>query len=671
MFNFKQILYLFILFSYISINCYAVDSLKTYRLGEINIYSDNIDVYKTNLKVNYGIIQDLDAISFEDLRFILPSLQLQTNSRGESIFTYRGSQERQTNFFLDGALLSVAWDGRADLGIFNPNMLGAIEFLPVSVLYGPNNMMGTISLTSYERISNGFGGTARIQAGDGGEKNISLTHDGRIDKFNYMFAFNYVDHDGQIASKNTPDDFLNYNYDSRLITNSFKEQLNIYGKVESYITKNFALGASLNYSEYDKGVISEQYKKPSKARFWKYNDNNRMLFTLNSDLKSSDEHNKLKITYWLNKLDQNIDNYTNITFSDRSQSENNNDLTHGVRIIDTYKFSKNNSLSIAANALITTHDETINNYKRDDNNIEINTGSSNTDFAQNLFSLSAEYLHLFLDNKLETKIGAEYDYAVTPRAGLFTEADNTKNSDWGAVFTARYALTNCNRLFLNASRKVRVPSLRESYSAALGKFKVNPNLSPETNVLFEIGHQYNSLDELVLRTTLFANIYDDMIVKTYDSESGLEMRDNIGKAEIYGAEFFANYTISKFFNLDGNITYMYSKGKDSGINVDHLDYRPVLAGGLIFKYNSPFGLKAQAEVDYIGEQYALTGDNEFDKLDGTCLFNFKISYELFIKNYSIMEFYVRLNNITDEFRQVKIGIPAPGRQLVGGVFIRI
>ena len=66
-------LFLILLLSFISINCYAVDSLKTYRLGEINIYSDNIDVYKTNLKVNYGIIQDLDAISFEDLRLFIRS----------------------------------------------------------------------------------------------------------------------------------------------------------------------------------------------------------------------------------------------------------------------------------------------------------------------------------------------------------------------------------------------------------------------------------------------------------------------------------------------------------------------------------------------------------------------------------------------------------------------
>lgn len=668
----KQLLIGTVLFIIFSIQSYAVDSLKTYRLGEINIYSNNyLNFTPVNFKVNYNLIQELDVTSFKDLKIIIPSFGLQTNSRGETIFTYRGSQERQTNFFLDGALLSVTWDGRTDLDILNSNIIGGIEFLPVSVLYGPNNMMGTISLTSFERVSNGFGGTVRIQAGDGSGKNISLTHDGRIDNFNYILAFNYFNKAGDIASKNMADDFLNYDYNSNLITNSHKKQMNFYTKVENYLSKKFSLGASLNYSKYDKGVISEQYKLPSKARFWKYNDNDRLLFTLNSNLIDiCDNKNKLKLTYWLDKINQNIDSYTDISFSKRKDNENNNDITHGIRIINLYNFTSKNSLSFAANSIITDHNETINEYAIKEENKEIIKDSSINKFSQNLFSLGIEYTHLFFKDKLETKIGIEYDFTVIPKAGLFIEANNTKYSDWGAIFIAKYLLTPVNNLFFNASRKNRVPSLREAYSAALGKFKINPNLAPESNILFEIGHLYRD-KELSLRTTLFSNIYYNMIVKTYDSESSLEMRDNIGKAEIYGFEFIANYIFNKYISLNGNITYMYSKGEDGEINVSHLDYRPVLSGGLIAKFNSNFGVKSQTEVDYIGEQFALTGDNNFDKLEASCFFNIRLSYELLIKHYSIIEFYLRLNNITDVFRQVKIGIPAAGRELVGGIFIRI
>ena len=82
--------------------------------------------------------------------------------------------------------------------------------------------------------------------------------------------------------------------------------MNFYTKVENYLSKKFSLGASLNYSKYDKGVISEQYKLPSKARFWKYNDNDRLLFTLNSNLIDiCDNKNKLNFIFQILNSDQN------------------------------------------------------------------------------------------------------------------------------------------------------------------------------------------------------------------------------------------------------------------------------------------------------------------------------------------------------------------------------
>jgi iron complex outermembrane receptor protein len=660
-----KIVLLIILTLLLNIDSKAVDSLKVYKLGEINIVLDKMNFFSINPRINYGEIQSKDVFLFEDLKTLLPSFNLQTNSRGESIFTYRGSQERQTNFFADGALLSIPWDARADLGIFNPNIIGRIELLPVSVLYGPNNMMGIVSMTTFERKYNGFGGTAKVQLGDGNAKNLSFTHDGRINNFNYILAANFLDVAGKVASKNTPEDLQNYDYNSALITNSYFKQKNFYGKTEYKIGEVFAIGTSINYSMYDKGVIPEEHKKPSKARFWKYDDNDRFLFTLNSNWFL--DNNKMKFTYWLDKTHQNIDSYEDITYSKRKERESNGDLTNGFRLINLYNFSDNNHIALAANAVLTTHDEDIISFVNDEAG-EKEGKTENTQFSQNLFSLSSEYTHKFGD-KLETKIGAEFDYVITPKAGKFIEANNTKNSDFGAIFTANYLLNQRNTLFGNFSRKIRFPSLRESYSAALGKFKVNPDLAPETNILAEIGYLFSN-ERLFCKATLFANFYDDMIVKTYDSESGLEMRANIASAKIFGSEFILQYDITKHLNINANFTYMYSEGTDDKVNIEHLDYRPVVAGALTTNVLTEIGVKSSVELDFIGKQYALAGENQFDELDPTCLLNLRLSYDIFVSNF-IVEAYARCNNIFSTYRRIKIGIPAPGREFLCGIIIKI
>ncbi len=649
-----------------SMQLFAIDSLKIYKLGEVNVLPDSeYNIFSPlNTKTSYQQIQNTDPTSIENLKILLPSVEFQTNSRGETIFTYRGSQERQTNFYLDGALLSIPWDSRTDLGILNPNIIGKIEFSPITTLYGPNNMMGIVSLNSFERISDGFGGTARIMMGDANTKNLALTHDGRIGKFNYIAAANWLNSDGKIASHDVPTDLYNYNYDSQLIPNSYSNQLNFYAKGEYRFSKLFAAGISVNHSTYDKGVIPEENKKPEKVRFWQYPDNSRLLLTLNTDIHTDAQgKNMIKLTYWFDDFLQNIDSYEDMTYSSLKDGENNEDLTNGFRIINNYSFSDHNSLAVAVNGLATTHDETIIAYADD-----TAKSTANTEFSQNLFSMGAEYKHI-LGNCFEVKIGGEYDYSKILKAGLFTEADGKTDNGWGAIAGLNYLIVPEHTAFLNFSRKTRFPGLREAYSAALGKFKVNLDLSPETNMLFELGYVFN-IPNFYLKTTAFANLYDNMIIKTTDSTTQLEMRANIGSASIYGVEIIANYSFLKYCNINANLTYMYSEGKDEKINVEHLDYRPVLAGGLTAAFKTSIGLSGQAEVDYIGTQYAHAGNNQFDEIAPTCLLNLRLSYSFMLYN-SILELYVRANNVFDTYREVKLGIPDAGRMFSSGILFRI
>ena len=62
----------------------------------------------------------------------------------------RGSEERQTAVFLDGAPLVVPWDGRIDLGLIPAGLIGRIEIRKgaVPIEYGTNAVAGVVDLQS-------------------------------------------------------------------------------------------------------------------------------------------------------------------------------------------------------------------------------------------------------------------------------------------------------------------------------------------------------------------------------------------------------------------------------------------------------------------------------------------------------------------------------------------
>jgi len=661
--KFAYITFLLLIFHCNIIN--AADSLKVYELGEVSIFSDNSNkILPFTSQIKYFEIQSKDATSFNDLRSLLPSFNLQTNSRGETIFSYRGSRERQINFYLDGALLSVPWDGRADLNMLSPSIIGKLEFIPLTSIYGANNLMGIVSISTYERTNDGFGGGLRMQIGDGGMKNIELANEGKINNFSYTFVANWLDCAGKIAAKNNVYELNNYN--SALVPNSFTEQKNIYGKTIFRPNKMLAVGVSANYIQYSKGVIPEQ-NRLDKARFWKYNDNERLLLTLNSNIFTDSENkNTLKFNYWFDNFIQNIAQFTNLNYNIKNATEDSKDYTHGIRVLDIYNFSDKNNITFAANALITAHNEQVDTYENDTvKKTEIN------EYSQNTYSFTVEYNHILWD-LFSLKFGGEFDYWETPKTGVVVEAEGKNSNAFGVIVGVNYSLTKDNILFFNFSRKSRFPSLRESYSAALGKFKVNPNLSPEKNIFFETGSSINQFKNLFLKTTVFANFYEDMIVRTFDIETGLEMRDNIASAKIYGAELVVGGDLSRHFKLTTNFSYMYSEGKNNNSFIKHLDYQPDFLGGLTLYFAAnQIGLKSQLEADFVGRQYVLSNNDIYDKLDATCFLNFRISYDFLLMDRIFVEFYFRCNNILDIYRQVRLGIPAAGRTVLGGFMFRV
>ncbi|MCB1843353.1 MAG: TonB-dependent receptor plug domain-containing protein, partial [Halioglobus sp.] len=86
----------------------------------------------------------------KDILEALPSVGIRTNSRGEAVLRLRGSEERQTSIFLDGAPMTVPWDGRVDLSALPAGIINKVRVTASAapIEYGANSVLGVVDLST-------------------------------------------------------------------------------------------------------------------------------------------------------------------------------------------------------------------------------------------------------------------------------------------------------------------------------------------------------------------------------------------------------------------------------------------------------------------------------------------------------------------------------------------
>ncbi len=662
-----KLLLIFFIFS--TLSCPAVsagsssDTLRSYRLGEIVTTATNKGnkvISTSNIHdVDYYEIQQIDATSVSELQILLPSGLIRQNSRGESILYLRGSGERQLAIFLDGALLNIPWDNRVDLSMIPTDIIGKISLNPTagSVQYGANVLGGAVDISTSEKSSPGYGGIARAQAGDANSQYYSLTQDGKSGGFNYLANFSYSKSDGLILSGHSFD-LRNQNMKSNIRTNTDYDRLSAYARAE-YKIGGTTIGLSVNHIDAEKGIAPEGHKSVDNARFWRYPELKRTLIILNGRQEFNDNKALLKTSVWYDGFGQRIDKYDGMAYSDISKSQIDDIQTFGGRIALNLLIEDNQSLTIASSLYQTSNDEKI---------ISKNTANSYK-FEQITYSIGSEYNYEL--NDFTYTIGATFDGNKTPKAGQFTKSDGSSINDFGIIAGLNYHLDEGADLFANVSRKTRFPTLREAYSASLDKFVINENLKAENGILSELGIKYK-MEKLTADFSVFSNFYNDMIEKQAAPNSpGKEMRVNIGKAIVAGFEINSAFDIMRNLNITGNFTYLYSEGRQGGKTVK-LEYRPEYFGFLIARFSYETGARAQAEVEFAGKQYGLNSEaKEMKRVCPSAAMNLRLAYFHIFFDEMPAEFFVRVNNLFDNYRLSKIGLPDPGRTLRAGIITNI
>ncbi|MCF6269417.1 MAG: TonB-dependent receptor [Melioribacteraceae bacterium] len=628
------------------------DSVKVYDLNEITVKGGSIIEPKPTTRIGSQVLTKYDGVSLFEIARFIPSLKPQTNSRGESLFYLRGSNERQLGLFFDGALLNIPWDNRIDLSLLPTNdyeELQIIKGIPSSI-YGANNIAGVVVGKSKLIKNDKLSGKFNSLFGENNFRKFNLSMYQKINDFSFLISASHFKRDGF----SLPSEFSSDENPDKLRLNSYQRTYGIYTKGR-YDYQDFSnVEISLQYLDSKKDVPPEI--NVNKTRYWKYPVWNKIGANI-SGTHNFNFNSTAFLDYNFNiyKFKMEINQYTDAAYSTIDDIEKNDDFVIYGRVIYTLLFNQNSILRLSSSGYSTTHTEKF-----------LCTQFAKTDYQQFVYSAGAEYE--LLGNGFIFIGGVSYDGTSVVEAGNFKTGNPL--SALGVNTTLKYNFTNYFNGQINLGRKSRFPSLRESYSDGLGRFVINPDLKAETADDVELGFEYLLPEGRLFVNFLLTYLYDGIVRTVVPTNDGNRfMRINEDQIRTYGAEIEGNYDLGKHLNFGFSFSYLNSFGKnDFGKYSDTLEYRPGVISNLYLNSNLTQNINLLLEATSIANEYGLQDGNPyFQKIPSYLIINFRFAYTYHPFQNNKIELFARVNNIFDRIYYTQFGLPEAGREFFVGL----
>ncbi|MCH8325769.1 MAG: TonB-dependent receptor [Bacteroidetes bacterium] len=622
------------------------DSVKTYKLREISIEADKELKAKIVIDIDAKELEDSDALNLSDVGRLIPSVKVQTNSRGETLYYIRGGGERQITLLFDGVPLNTPWDNRIDLSLIPTDVIESINItkgIP-STTYGANAISGVVEINSLSINDKTPVKKLSFKVGENNSQSYSGLISGNLKTISFLAAAQYSQRDGFSLPSS-------YKSTSNVRTNSFNKSINFFGKIGYYKNPKLKLNLTFAYNDAEKGVPPEE--NVIKPRYWQYPLWKRFVVNLSGELYPVKENtSKIVFSFSGTSLKSQINQFKDISYSSIDDIEKGKDVTFNGRIVYSSLINENALLKLSLIGYTTTHTENIlsQNYKE---NI----------YRQNVLSSNGE-LEYFLD-KTTLVLGLAYDISSTPRTGDKPAKDDI--TDYGINFGLVHSFNDLQSFHFSIGRKVRFPTLRETFSGALGRFIPNPSLRAETAVTIEGGFRslfvggdfdvslfYTSLTDGIVRTTLPGRQFK---------------RINKDQIRTYGIETVTRYKFSQKFRSSLKFTLLNSKAKNTaGEFADTLEYKPRVISSLDISYFPIEQFQTNLEFIYSGIQFGLKeGSLFFQRLPDYLTMNIRAAYNFKIDNNYKVEIYSRVNNLFDKLYFSQWGLPESGLEIWGGI----
>lgn len=591
---------------------------------------------------------------------LLPSTRVTVNSRGEALFMVRAAPERHVRLFEDRIPLAVPWDERADLSLVPTEAIGEVRATRGvhSVLDGPNALAGVIRLVPFEPERAGARTRLAFTAGEGERFQAHLLHAVRQGDWNGLFAASRRERAAFLLPRSVDAPF--HQGAGRARTNSDAEQSSVMARVGRKFDGGGAVRLTLHGMDGAKGVPPETHRED--ARFWRYPEVRRALAGLSVETPIR------RGGAWFLRADGSLDwfrqeirKFDDATYSTPELAagvdhEKNDDRTGYGSLRLTGPAGPFGSVSLQSVFRKTIHVETI------------QVDGPESRFSQSLGSVVGEGTVQLL-RALEVRGGAGYEIASTPETGGMPRRDAT-----GAeVLHIRVSgdAGGKDGWYGTASRRSRFPSLRELYSGALGRFVPNPDLEPERQDLVEAGVFHES-GRLSICVALFAADLDGAIEKTVlPGGEGKFQRRNVGRIRTLGFETAVSYRPRPGMAFAADHTILDSRREEEGGDRAPAEDRPAYQSSIsaTFLHLSGAGLGIEGIVT--GPRHGADTTDEADglrRLPAQGSVNARVSWAWTPvgRSLSDVEFFLRVNNLSDSRIDSQVGLPDAGRTALAG-----
>ncbi len=602
--------------------------------------------------VDAAAIGRLDPGSLADLGAVLPSTRVSVNSRGEATAMVRGASERHVQTFLDGIPLNLPWDERVDLETVPALGIGRLEGRrgPATLLDGPGALAGSLRMLPPEPAGEAPVTRVRGALGELGLGSAELAHQRRLGDWNTMAAGSWRARDAQPLPGGGE------------IVNSDLEQSALLLRGGRTLSGTGRLNLLATAWTAEKGVPPEQHLG-DEARFWRYPVRERALVGAAMDLPLDaagvwDLGAAVSADFFHQEIDPRGPDGWDQPLQDGQDYEQNWDRTGYGRLRLVRWLGDQTKLALQGSARCTNHRESV------------VVGGPELTYAQWLTALALEGESL-LAERWTLRAGVGWDHGATPEAGD-KEASGPLDAPALNLRVVR-DLGERTGVYLGASRRSRFPSLRETYSGALGRFIPNEDLGPERQDQVEVGAT-TAADTWTLEGAAFYGRLTDGIER--QAIAGSDQFERVNRSEIItpGVEVAATWRPWTGLEARAQHTILDARVQDEGVERPAED-RPGYLSLVGVSWQPWSGPGAALEARVTGPRWSAdsTAADGLRHLPAGVTWNLRLSWDWVDVpgSTSDVELHLRVDNLFDQRVDYQTGLPEAGRTVSGGVALTL
>lgn len=647
------------------------EAVTVYQLEEITVTAPRTErrALQPATIISKDHARAQSALNVADLVYHSPSVGVRVNSRGETVLRIRGSEERQTAIFLDGAPLVVPWDGRVDLSLLPSHAVASTELVKsvAPVEYGAGAILGALDMASplYQNIqpeNTGLKGQAALQVASGGQENYTASM--RYQGAERLFFATVADYHQQgipLPNRQQAVDYIPETVNQKsLIPNTARSHQSLFTGVRQQLSSGW-IGLSLLHIDGDKQIAAAGHLNPDvdTVRYWRYPKWQMTQLTGNAAL-SLWADTMLRTVVWSQNFNQTIHRFNTDAYAQVTDRQYDDDQTWGGRIILEHKRPKADFRMIAS--LQTSR------HRQLDQSREVGgdfpDGGDSSLFRQTTGSLALE-MDVPLGHKLKSSWAVGYDFSKTPLTG-----GRPRQKNLGAAVASgavAYQAHSNVSLTLTAGQRTRFPTMRELYGMAIGQFILNPDLKPEKARLIDLSLQWQRQkgQPLFSLTPWYSDVKNSLSLRrVIVNGHAFRQRYNLRGIKGYGVDFTAQIPVTEQFEITADFTAQHLRAGRGASGVRQpIIQRPSTRVFLSAHYKPSEQLSLRADVDYQSGGLDEDALGRAVHLPHSTLINLNASYTLSGTRFTPVTIGVSVQNLGNVLRLPQLGLPDAGRQI--------